>query len=225
MKNIYFALLISLGLALTSFAQDTAITTDNDPATTIVLARTGVRTDAPHVGTYHMVEAFQVRGKWIVPDVCYIDYGTGNYHELCIGAGRTFYDGKRAMVASELYFAQATGPAAKSARYLWPWTIVQFHFTKKWNSEAVYFPYLPLNSSARIQHVIERAKVEYTINKTFKVGGGYAGYRYGDDTWQSKPMLTTTISTKRTGAFEFWLQKMPGGGQIQFRYVLAYAKK
>jgi hypothetical protein len=222
MKNFGFALLISLGCAFASFAQD-ATTTDPavTPTTTIFVARTGVRTDVPHATTYRLFEVFQLHGKWIVPDGGYIDFGTGRYHELFIGGGRTLYDGKKAMLVEELYFDQAIGPLALSARYLQPWTLLQIRFAPKWTSETVYFPYLPLNQSALVQHVLERAKLEYTVNKTFKFGGGYAGYKYGDDRWQNKPLVTTTVST-RGGAFEFWLQKMPGGAQVQVRYTLAY---
>jgi hypothetical protein len=35
----------------------------------------------------------------------------------------------------------------------------------------------------------------------------------------NKPFLTTTISTL-AGAFEFWLQKIPAGGQVEVRYTL-----
>jgi len=49
---------------------------------------------------------FQTHGKWIVPDVGYIDFGTGNYRELFFGAGRTLYDGKKLMMTEELYFVQ-----------------------------------------------------------------------------------------------------------------------
>jgi opacity protein-like surface antigen len=222
MKRYYLALLVSLVVTAAGFAQDEAKVAS--PTTTFIEARMGMRTDAPYVGTYHYVEAFQLRGKWIYPDVGYIDFATLNYHELFIGAGRTLVDNKRLMMAEELYFDQAIGPDARSARYLQPWTLVQLHFSKRFGNETVYFPYLPLNSSARVQHVLECSKFEYALNKTWKIGAGYAGYRYGNDHWQNKPMITTTVST-RAGSFEVWLQKMPGGAQVQLRYELAYTRK
>ena len=138
---------------------------------------------------------------------------TGNY---LVGAGRTLYNSKRLTWTEELYFVQATGPASKSARYLWPWTLVQFRFTPK-----LYFPYLPLNSSARIQHVLERSKFEYAVTKSWHVGVGYGGYKFADSEWQHKPFLTTTLST-HAGGFELWLQKLPGGAQVQLRYALLH---
>ena len=223
MKTTLFATLILLAFALASNAQttDNTTTSNPDPTVSILSVRTGVRTDAPHSGTYHYVEFFQLRGNWIYPDFGYIDFNGTGYREVSVGAGRTLYHSDRATIAEELYFDQAVGPDAKSARYLQPWTLVDLNITKKLTTETVYFPYLPLNQSARIQHVLERAKVEYQVAKHVKVGGGYAGYKYGDGEWQSKPMIATTVSTK-AGSFEFWLQKMPGGGQVQIRYTLVH---
>lgn len=229
MKNVCFATLFFLAYALTSFAQDADITTRADAPTTattsIYIARTGEYLEQPYTGTYHLFEFLQVRGKWIYPDLGEVDFSHGNYRELFIGGGRTLYDSKKITLMEELYFVQATGPAAKSARYLWPWTLVDIRFTPKLTSETVYFPYVPLNSSATMQHVIERAKIEYAFNNTWKLGGGYGGYKSGNDQWQNKPLITTTVST-RAGAFEFWLQKMPGhGAQVQVRYSLAHTSK
>jgi hypothetical protein len=42
--------------------------------------------------------------------------------------------------------------------------------------------------------------------------------------WVNKPLLTTTISTK-AGAFEFWLKKIPGGEQIEFRHALIHTSR
>lgn len=207
---VVIALLFS---SLSAFAQS------NNDTLSFFIARTGIRTDSPHVGTYHYGEFFQIRGNWIYPDVGYIDFASGTYREFFIGAGRTLYNGKHATFVEELYFDQATGPAAHGARYLMPWTLFDYRFTPKVTAEAVYFPYLPLNKSARIQHVIERAKVEYGVAKWLKVGGGYGAYQYGNDSWQNKPLVTTTFLTK-AGSFEIWLQKMPGGAQVQLRYQL-----
>jgi hypothetical protein len=197
-----------LGCALPGFAQGTADGTSN-PTTTIVLARTGVRLDSPHVGTYHYLEVLQLRGKWVYPDIGYSDFGRNNYR----------HDSKRMTLFGVLFFDQTSGPAGRSARYLMPWTMLQFRFTPKFTNETVYFVYLPLNDSARIQQVPERTKFEYALEKPWKVGAGYGGYKYGDAGWQRKPFVTATIST-RAGAFELWLQRMPGGAQVQFRYML-----
>jgi hypothetical protein len=99
--------------------------------------------------------------------------------------------------------------------------MLRVRFTPKFTSETVYFAYFPLNDSAHIHHVIERAKFEYALKKRWKIGAGYAGVKFPGVPLVNKPLLTTTISTK-AGAFEFWLQKIPGGEQLEIRYALVH---
>jgi hypothetical protein len=206
------------GVAATVRAQDVQ---GSRTTTSFLIARTGVRTDEPHVGTYRFLELFQSRGDWILPDFGALDFYHSSYRELFVGAGRVLYNSKQVTWVEELYIAQATGSAARSARYLWPWTLVDIRFTPTLTSEVVYFPYVPLNSSAHVQHVLERAKVEYAPSKTWKLGAGYGGYQFAGLAWQSKPFVTTAFNT-RLGSFELWLQHMPGGSQVQLRYQLAW---
>jgi len=222
MKMFSRAVVICLVCIWTSVAQDTSNGTGNqDVTSTILILRTGQSLDSPYVNTYHYFELLQGRGKWVYPDLGYVDYSHGNYREVWIGAGRTLYNGERVTLSETFYFVQALGSAAGSARYLWPLTNLQFRFAPKLTSETLYWPYVPLNDSARIQHVLERSKLEYAISKRWNAGVGYGGYKYGDSEWEHKPFLTSTISTK-AGAFEFWLQKMPDGAQVQLRYTLVY---
>jgi hypothetical protein len=146
------------------------------------------------------------------------------YREFFIGGGRTLYEGKWASWDQELLYVQGTGPAAGSARYLQPWTMVRFFFTPKLSSETVYFAYFPISDSAKFHHVIERAKLEYALKRHWKIGAGYAGLNFPGEPWQSRPLITTTILTKE-GDFEFWLQRIPGGGQVQLRYFLVHASR
>ncbi|MGA7795813.1 MAG: hypothetical protein WCA19_22500 [Candidatus Acidiferrales bacterium] len=216
-----YATLLCLCFAISAFAQDAAPNeeTSSDPTKSFFFARTGESLNSPHIGIIHYLEFFQIRKKWIYPDIGYVDFAHGNYREFFIGGGRTLYDGKIASWDQELLYVQATGPAAASARYLQPWSMLRVRFTPKFTSETVYFAYFPLNDSAHIHHVIERAKFEYALKKHWKIGAGYAGVKFSGVPWENKPLLTTTISTK-AGAFEFWLQKIPGGEQIEFRYAL-----
>jgi hypothetical protein len=123
-----------------------------------------------------------------------------------------------------LLYVQATGPAAKSARYLQPWSMVRVQFTPKFSNETVYFLYIPVNHAARVQNVLERSKFEYAVRKHWKIGAGYAAYKFANTRHQNKPLLTTTISTK-AGAFEFWLQKIPSGAQVELRYALVHKSR
>ena len=120
---------------------------------------------------------------------------------------------------------QATGPAAKSARYLQPYSILFLRFRPKFTGEAVYFSYLPLNDSAGFHQVVERAKIEYAPNRRWKFGAGYAGANIPGRPWVNRPLITTTISTKSAGAVEFWLQEIPSGAEVQLRYALLHASR
>ena len=99
-----------------------------------------------------------------------------------------------------------------------PWSYIGYRLTPRLGGETSYFPYLPINKAGRIQHVLERAKLEYDF-KRVKLGGGYAAYRYGNDSWQNKPFVTTTLKAGYLGNVEFWLQRMPVNQvQLQVRY-------
>ncbi len=65
------------------------------------------------------MEFFQARGDWILPDFGSLDFYHDNYREFFVGAGRTLQKSETVTWLEELYFAQATGSAANSARYLW----------------------------------------------------------------------------------------------------------
>jgi hypothetical protein len=176
----------------------------------------------PHIGTIHYLEFFQIRKKWIYPDIGYVDFAHGNYGEFFIGGGRTLYDSKIATWDQELLYVQATGAVARSAGYLQPWSMLRVRFTPKITNEIVYFLYLPVNDPARFHQVIERAKFEYALKRRWKMGAGCAGTKPVGGRWTNKPFLTTTVST-RAGEFEFWLQKMPAGAQVEVRYALIHA--
>jgi hypothetical protein len=225
LRTLMFAALVCLCSTVPSFAQDAAPDGNGDttvpPTKSFFLARTGERVNAPHIGIIHYLEFFQIRKKWIYPDIGYVDFAHDTYREFFIGGGRTLYDGKFVVWDQELLYLQATGPAARSASYLQPWSMVRVQFAPKLTSETVYFLYLPLNDTARFHQVIERAKLEYALKKRWKMGAGYAGTKPVGGRWLNKPFLTTTISTK-AGAFEFWLQKIPGGEQVEMRYALIH---
>jgi hypothetical protein len=206
--------------SLLVFATGTASAQSANSAETFVIARTGIMNGQQ---TYNLVEVFQQRGRWIYPDVGYIDFAAaGKYREIFAGAGAMLLNSKRFTVIEEGFIDQTTGPASKGATYFQPWTYVGCRLTKKIASETVYFPYLPLNKAGRIQHVLERAKLEYGF-KHLKVGGGYGAYKFGDDKWQNKPFVTTTLKAGRFGNIELWLQKMPQGhAQVQIRYAKVF---
>ncbi len=211
MKTLFFAIAMVV-LANSAFAQD-------EPKTqTFVVARTGVQNDAQT--TYRYAEVFQQRGRWIFPDVGYIDFADAKqYREYFVGAGAVLFTSKRITIIEEGYLDKAVGSASGDALYFQPWTLVAVSITPKLSGEVVYFPYLPLNKAARIQHVLERAKLEYDF-KHFKVGAGYGAYQYGDGPWTNRPLVTTTLKGGKLGDLELWLQRIPGDHiQLQVRYL------
>jgi len=213
LSTLVRAILLSLFFSFSSVAQGNR----TNSTTSMFLARGAEQLNSPNIATFHYLQFLQIRGNWIYPDIGYVDYGKNNYREFFFGGGRVLHNRKSITWIEELYFVQTAGPAAHSARYLWPWTMLQVRFTPKLASETVYFFYAPLNDSARIQHVIDRSKVEYRLSRSWKIGAGYSGYKFADMDWQNKPFLTATLST-RVGAFEVWLQKVTAGAQLQLRY-------
>ena len=97
---------------------------------------------------------------------------------------------------------------------------LQFRITPKLDGEAVYFPYAPLNSTAVVEHILDRVKLEYKFQKHWKIGAGYSGKHIENKPWVNKPFLTTTLMT-RGGDFELWVQRLPQNiFQIELRYKL-----
>jgi hypothetical protein len=184
------------------------------------IARMGMTNKA----TYHLVEAFQQRGRWLGPDIGYIDFAKASeYRELFIGGGAVLLDSKYLTVMEEGLIDKATGPKSGNATYFLPWTRVAYRITPKVGGETVYFPYLPLNKAGRIQHVLERAVMEYDLSRRLRFGTGYAAYQFGNGPWESKPLLTATIKTVTYGNFTFWLQRLPDNrASAQIRYSKAW---
>ena len=185
---------------------------------TFVVARMGMTNAA----TYHLVELLQIRGRWYAPDLLYVDYGKSDYHELFVGAGRTMLQSKNFSLANGCYFDAAVGPAANNTMYLLPWAYVTYQLTSKIGGETYYFPYVPINRSGTLQHLLERAKLEYSWAH-FKLGLGYSGYKAGNDPWQNRPFITGTLRGGKLGNFEIWLQRLPENKpQLQLRYVISH---
>jgi hypothetical protein len=218
---VHRALLVSsfVGVSMTVAADD-----GNPPRVqTLVLARAGWDRGV----TYRFFEAIHSTGRWIAPDVGYIDFGDARrYREFWLGGGYVLHGSPRTTVIGEGYLAQATGPLAGGARYFQPWMLVAHQFAPRVGGEAVYFLYLPLNAPGAFQQVLERAKLELTLGKV-KLGAGYGAYKAEGQRWQHKPFLTFTYGTSRLGSLELWLQRNPGPGddiQAQVRYMLRVAR-
>jgi hypothetical protein len=157
---------------------------------------------------------------WIFPDIGYVDFGGKVYREFFAGIGRTLRRTPRLTLVGTVYYQQAAGPASGAARYLVPWVLVNCRPHARVQCEAVYFPYLPLTARAQVQHVLERAKLEYSLVPQLRVGAGYSAFHTRGIAWQNRPFLTATVSPPRVGDVEVWVQHAPGRGvQLQLRYM------
>jgi hypothetical protein len=211
--NVMFRLFVVVACVLVT--RDTAVAQGAPAVDTHVLART-----ATDQGAYHYAQVYQQRGRWIYPDVGYVDFNdAGRYREAWVGAGGVLYESAYVAFIGEGHIDKAFGPAADGALYLQPWMLLAYHLAPGLGGDLVYFPNLPLNDAGRRQHILERAKLEYDFGRV-KVGGGYAGSRIGDGPWKSKPFVTATINAGAVGAIELWLQQLPGNRvTVQVRYA------
>lgn len=184
-----------------------AIGTASAQTEDFAIARIGLRNGM----TYSLVEGFRQQGKVIAPDCGAITFNQpGLYREFFCGGGAVLLNSKHLTVIEEGYIDQASGPLSGGATYLQSWTYVGYRITKRLGGETVYFPYLPLNKAARIQHVLERATLEYDLGKRFKIGAGYGAYKFGDQPLENKPFVGPALKLGRYGTLWFWCQRVPG---------------
>jgi hypothetical protein len=220
MRNYIPALLLGFACLQPSLAEPAA---PHQPLS-IFIARTGEQLQSPHVLTYHMVEYARMQGRWIVPDVGYYDAGHWNDQLWFAGMGAELVHSRRATWTQEFYLAQEAGPAARNKRSLWIWPVLDMRFKPRLTSQVVVLPMVPLDQAARWSLNVDRAKLEYALRPHFQAGAGYNSSKSAVSKWQSDPFLTATM-TNRTGAWEFWLQRIAGGAQIQMRYQLVHASR
>lgn len=187
---------------------------------TVAIARIAFKEDV----TQRFAEVlYESKDGWIFPDVGYVDFGGSVYREFFAGVGRTLHRSPTLTFVSSLYYQQAAGPAAGGARYLVPWFLVNCRPHARVQCEAVYFPYLPLTDRGQVQHVLERAKLEYSVTPQFRLGGGYGAFQTRGVNWQNRPFFTATVSPPRVGDIEVWVQRLPGrGAQLQLRYMRVF---
>ena len=199
-------------------AQDAPDQTPSAPVTTTVLVRTGLRSDV----TLRYVEVLQTRGRWVVPDVGYIDFGdAGRHREIWLGGGPVLIQRPSVNLTVTGYYAQDDGSAANGAKYFQVWSLLGYQVAPHVVAQAVYLGFAPLNDAARVQHLFERIKLEYDFGR-LKLGGGYAAYRFATDAWQHRPFVTGTVRLGRAGALELWGQRLSGDkAQLQVRYALS----
>jgi hypothetical protein len=215
MRNRIFLLLFVLaGLHVLLAEQEEAAR----PLSIYVL-RTGEQLQGPHITTYRLFEYAQQRGRWIVPDVGYYDVGRPSTQYWFAGAGAELHHSDRLVWTQMLYAAQMAGSATHNERAFWIWPVLDSRYTPRLTSEVVVYPTIPLDRAERWGVDLDRAKLEYALRPKLLLGAGYNGSICAGNPWTSRPFLTATRSS-RAGSWEFWLQRMPHGAQIQVRYQL-----
>lgn len=212
-------LLLVPGFAATAQAESSA-----DPVVSTYVVRTAVPLQAPHRLTYRLAEFSQQRGRWIVPDIGIYDSSTGKDKLLFAGAGADFRFGRKVDYTQIFYIAQDVGPGSHGARTFWIWPVLDADLSRRWMTEVVLYPSIPLNRAAQAAFDIDRAKLQYAFDRRISLGAGYSSTIYEGSTWANKPFLTATVFS-RAGSFEFWLQRIPEGGQVQVRYTLIHADR
>jgi hypothetical protein len=196
------------------------------PSTPSVLssytARTGEQFQAPHILTYGLVEYSQQRGRWIFPDIGVYAEAHSDGQLIFAGVGGEFHPSRRATLTQIVYYSQDTD--SHHARMIWLWPVLDLRFTPRLSAEAVAYPTIPLNKAATAGFDIDRVKLEYALNRRLTVGPGYSASICDGGSWQNKPFGTTTLNT-RLGSFEFWVERIHGGGQLQMRYQLNHIER
>ena len=187
---------------------------------TIVLLRT-----ATDRGAYHYAEVIHERGRFIPFDVGHFDFDhPQQYRELWIGGGGVPIETPKGSLVAEGFVTKAFGEHANGALYLQPFLIGHYRVAPTVVAEAVYLGYVPLNDAGQVQHLLERAKVEYDAAR-FKVGAGYAAYKAAHQPLRNKPFITATLKAGSLGNFEGWLQRLPGNHvTVQLRYAKVFRR-
>ncbi len=217
---ILLSLLFLLVPTLPALGQDAS-----EAAGPVSKLRFHARTGLDSGFTFRFLQAIHERGRWIGPDVGFIDFGDASaYREAWIGGGGVAHASKLWFVALEALFAFGSGETTADTVYVQPWMLVGYRPRPRLAAELVYFEYLPLDDRGTRQRVLDRAKLERDLGR-FKVGAGYAGFQFGDGSWDHRPFLSATRKLGGTAELELWVQRDEDFGgesqtQVQIRFAL-----
>ena len=192
--------------------------TERRPLSIYVL-RTGEQLQGPHITTYRLFEYAQQRGRWIVPDFGYYDIGRPSQQYWFVGGGAELHHSNRFVWTQMLYAAQMAGSATHNERAFWIWPVLDARYTPRLTSEVVLYPTIPLDRAERWGVDLDRAKLEYAVRPKLLFGAGYNGSICAGTPWTNRPFLTAT-HIGHSSSWEFWIERMPHGAQIQARYQL-----
>lgn len=195
----------------------------HNPAVSTLVVRTGVPVQPSHKLTYELIEFSQQRGRWVVPDIGVYGNRDDSAKLLFAGTGAEFRIGRKVDYTQIFYLSQAVGPGSRNARTFWIWPVLDIDITPRWMTEVVVYPTIPLNRSAEAGFDIDRAKLQYAFTRRFSAGAGYSASIYESCAWTNKPLATATVFS-RSGTYEFWIERIPEGAQVQLRYTLTHTE-
>ena len=208
-------------------AQDPAPATPNaKPVVNLWLNRNGFLAKENYIYS----EWFQIHPtrhpKWalLLPDIGLVAFNDiGHYREVFVGGGLEIYPTKALTIDEEGYWVQSSGPDSAGKFFYMPWTRIEYDFPKRWVTETVLFPYIPLNGGPTML-IWERSKLQFNGFKRFNVGAGYASRQdFTHGIRDNRPFATVTLKTAHLGDFEVWVQKFPGSSvQLQLRHSMVW---
>jgi hypothetical protein len=196
-----------------------AETPHSSPVKNIYVVRFGEQLQSPHIVTYRVVEWAQKRGRWILPDLGYKDNGYAQDQIWFVAGGAQILHRDRFDWTQEFYFTQEAGPESHNKRSLWIWPVLDGRYPHHLSSQAVMFPTIPLDSAQRWGLDVDRARVEWNAKPRWLTGVGYSGGICKQRTWQNRPFVSLKRKTQM-GDFDLWAQRVPGGAQLQVRWLL-----
>lgn len=177
--------------------------------------------------TYRLGEFSQTWGRWIVPDVGYLDFGEPKkYREWFAGFGYKIFASEKFELVEEVFFVQAEGSEANGAKYLQPFLGASYAPHPRINLEVAGFVYMPLNNKEEPNEwVLDKAKIEFNVS-ILTLGVGY-GANSEEGEWRNKPFITATLSpaSGKFGSLEVWyFRPREGRPQIQAHFSLSVGK-
>ena len=183
--------------------------------------RTGERLERPYVASYHLFEYTLQYGRWLFPDLGYYDFGSVRSQLWFVGAGAELHPAHNVTWTQIVYVSQAAGPAAHNERALWIWPVINWNISRRLSWETVVYPTIPLNRSQRAGVDVDRTKVEWSFKPGLTAGAGYNATFTAGSQWTNRPFVTVT-TTHHDRSWEFWLERIPGGAQVQLRCQFAH---
>lgn len=186
-----------------------------------VVVRTGIRQGF----AFRLIETVLLEGRWIKADVGYFDSGSaGEYRRMWVGGGGAVVALPALRLELKGALSWGEGSATAGERYLESNAYLVARPDARWRVEVSYTESYPLNDEAVRAHTLDRARLEYELG-SYRVGGGYAGYRAGPKTWEHRPFVSVSRPVRGLGEVEVWLQRVESAEGSRARLQLRLSRR